>query len=105
VSKPADTLAFQLRAAKLPAHEREFRFHPERRWRFDFAFPLQKVALEVEGGLYIRGRHNRGAGYEADLEKYAEALCLGWRVLRVSPKHVQSGAALSWAEKVIRCPA
>ncbi len=61
---------------------RELRFHPSRRWRFDFAFPDKKIAVEVEGGIWARGRHTRGGGYAGDVEKYNEAVKLGWRVLR-----------------------
>jgi very-short-patch-repair endonuclease len=57
---------------------REYQFHPQRRWRFDFAWPSQKVALEVEGW----GRHQTFEGYKADCEKYNAALQMGWKVLR-----------------------
>ena len=89
-------LALQLRGVKLPQPEREFRFHPVRKWRFDFAWPSALLAVEVEGGLFIRGRHSRGLGMIADLEKYATAMLMGWRVLRVADKHVKNGAALGW---------
>lgn len=65
-------------------YEREYRFHPVRRWRFDFAIPEEKIAIEIEGGVWTRGRHTRGAGYTADLEKYNTATVMGWRVLRYS---------------------
>lgn len=81
--------------------KREYRFHPIRQWRFDFAWPDIKLAVEIEGGLYVQGRHARGAGIEKDAEKYAEALLEGWRVLRVSPKHVVSGRALNWINEAI----
>jgi hypothetical protein len=71
----------------------EFRFHPTRRWRFDWAWPSQKVALEIEGGAWTRGRHTRGKGFVRDMEKYNQAVLLGWRVLRVTPKQVTSGEA------------
>lgn len=57
---------------------REFKFHPTRRWRFDFAWPSQKVALEIDG----RGRHQTIAGVRGDCEKYNAAVAMGWRVLR-----------------------
>ena len=65
-----------------PMPEREFRFRPSRRWRFDFAWPEGKVAVEIEGGVYIDGRHTRGKGYERDLEKYNAAVTDGWKVFR-----------------------
>lgn len=71
-----------LLAADLPAPEREYRFAPPRRWRFDFAWPDALAACECDGGAYSRGRHTRGAGFEADAEKLNEATVRGWRVLR-----------------------
>ncbi len=64
----------------------EHRFHPTRRWRFDLAVmgPPVLVAVEIEGGVWVRGAHVRGAHFRQDIEKYAEAACLGWRVIRVS---------------------
>jgi very-short-patch-repair endonuclease len=82
--------------------ETEVRFHPVRKWRFDYAWPEHKVACEVEGAIWVRGRHSRGAGMEADMEKYNTAAELGWRVLRVSPGHVKNGQAVAWIEKVLK---
>ena len=65
----------------------EYRFHPVRKWRFDFAFPDQKVAVEMEGLLPgAGGRHQRITGYRADTKKYNAATCLGWRILRYAPQ-------------------
>ena len=81
--------------------EREHRFHPTRRWRFDLAWPDKKVAVEVDGGAFISGRHARGAGIRSDCEKFSEAAAMGWRVLRVLPEHVESGQALGWIERAL----
>ena len=102
MSQLVETLAFQMKAAKLPVPAREHRFHPERRWRFDLAFVEQKFAIEVDGGTWINGRHSRGTGYEKDCEKVAEAIALGWRVLRVTGGMVKSGKALEYAERILR---
>lgn len=75
-----------LRAAGLPAPEAEHRFHPVRRWRFDFAWPEHRVALEVEGAVWARGRHVRPAGFLGDMEKYNTAAAAGWLVLRCTPQ-------------------
>lgn len=80
---------------------REYRFHPQRRWRLDFAWPERKVALEVEGGTWINGRHNRGSSFEADCEKYNEAAILGWRVIRVTGSMVEDGRALSFVQRLV----
>ena len=88
----------QLKAFKreIPDWWREFQFHPTRKWRFDFAFPDAKLAVEIEGGVWSGGRHTRGAGFEKDCEKYANAAILGWRIIRVSPGQVKSGQCLEW---------
>lgn len=68
--------------------EPEYRFHPVRRWRFDFAVPEHMLAIEVEGGSYVQGRHTRGKGFAADMEKYNTATLMGWSVLRYTPQQV-----------------
>lgn len=73
-------------AAGLPCPDDEHRFHPVRRWRFDIAWTKQKVALEVEGGVWTKGRHTRGTGFIRDIEKYNTAAALGWVVLRCIPE-------------------
>ncbi len=70
-------------APDLPEPVTEYRFHPTRRWRFDYCWPAPfMVAVELDGGAYSNGRHTRGAGYEADAEKLNTAVVLGWRVVR-----------------------
>ena len=68
----------------LPEPEREVMFARSRRWRFDFAWPAQRVAVECDGGTYTGGRHTRGEGYRRDAEKLNAATALGWRVFRVT---------------------
>jgi very-short-patch-repair endonuclease len=70
--------------------EREVRFDPVRKWRFDFAWTEVKVAVEIEGGAFVRGRHTRGAGYAADCEKYNAALIAGWSVLRFTSEMLRN---------------
>ena len=81
--------------------EREHRFAPPRRWRFDFAWSERKVAVEVEGGVWTNGRHTRGSGFVKDIEKYNAAAMLGWRVLRFTPGMVKSGKAVEMAQEAI----
>lgn len=84
-----DVQAMQFRALcerrGLPVPTSEHLFARPRRWRFDYAWPTQKVALEVEGGVYSRGRHVRPTGFLGDLEKYNHATVLGWKLIRVTP--------------------
>lgn len=72
----------------LPKPEREYRFDPARKWRFDFAWPDKKLAVEIEGGVWVYGRHNRAVSYVKDMEKYNRATELGWRVLRYTPQQL-----------------
>ena len=67
----------------LPPYRAEFRFHPSRQWRFDFAWPEHRLALEIDGGSGGFGRHSRPSGMRGDNEKINAATLLGWRVLRV----------------------
>ena len=72
-----------------PDLEREFRFYPERRWRADFAHIETRTLIEIEGGIWVNGRHNRAAGFNADLEKYLAAGLDGWRVFRLGPDQIR----------------
>lgn len=92
-------LLFQMRAVGIPEMKREYEFHPDRKWRFDFADPKIKLAVEVEGGVYSRGRHTRGSGFIQDCAKYNEAALLGWRVLRIPGPLVESGEGLMLIER------
>lgn len=74
--------------AQLPKPELEFVFHPTRKWRFDYAWPKYKLALEVDGGVFIGGAHNSGRGFLEDHEKLNSAAVIGWRVLKVQPKDI-----------------
>lgn len=66
----------------LPTPKEEHRFHPTRKWRFDRAWPAYLVAVEIDGGQWLKrgGRHNT----DKDRWKLNEAAALGWRVLRFS---------------------
>ncbi|MDF3837132.1 hypothetical protein P3W85_29875 [Cupriavidus basilensis] len=90
-----EVFALHVKAAGLIAPEREYRFDAVRKWRFDFAWPARRLAVEVEGGTWSGGRHTRGAGYKADLEKYNAAATQGWTVLRFTTGQVKTGEALA----------
>lgn len=80
---------------------KEFRFHPIRRWRFDYAIPKYKIALEVEGGVWTGGRHTRPQGFLGDVEKYNTATVMGWRVLRTVPDELISSKTLAMIRDAI----
>lgn len=71
-----------------PALEREFRFHPTRKWQADFAHLPSRTLIEIEGGIWIRGRHTSPRGFTADAEKYLAATLAGWRVVRLVDRQI-----------------
>jgi very-short-patch-repair endonuclease len=77
--------AIKVIAPKIAATmQAEYRFHPLRKWRFDYAWPGKEVAVELHGGTWIRGAHSRGAGQSKDFEKLNEAQRYGWKVFQFS---------------------
>jgi len=75
-----------LAQAGIPSPVAEFKFHPVRKWRMDFAWPEQKVFLEVDGGIWCGGRHTRAREMLKSWEKENAAATQGWRVLRCQPR-------------------
>jgi len=96
-----DAFALQILAHFLPAPIREYPFHPRRRWRFDFAWPEQMVAVEVDGGEWVQGRHWRPKGVSEDREKAIAADRLGWRVLHFTGSQVKDGSAIKTLHEVM----
>jgi len=85
------------RELRVPQPVAELAFHPGRRWRFDFAWPDYRVALEVEGGIWRKGgkgAHSGGAAIERDIEKHNHATVLGWRVIRAAPEDLTLGMGM-----------
>ena len=80
---------------------REHRFHPTRRWRFDFAKVHEKLAIEIDGIVWGgRGGHQTGVGMTRDRIKDAEAMVLGWRILRITPLMMRDGSAYEYIRKL-----
>ena len=80
---------------------REHRFAPPRRWRFDYAIVEQRIAVEVEGGVWTRGRHTRGSGFLKDMDKYNAAAVEGWCVIRTPPDKLVSLETLDLLRKAL----
>ena len=78
----------------IPAPVAEFRFHPIRKWRFDFCWPDQKVALEIQGGIFFNGRHSRGAAMLKEWEKLNTAAGMGYRLLYCQPADCTKAATI-----------
>jgi len=79
----------------------EHRFHDTRKWRIDYAIIQEKIAIEVEGGAYIKGRHTRPSGFIADMEKYNELTRAGWRLIRVTPKELMTMKTINLIKDLI----
>ena len=95
------TFETQLKQLNIKGFVREYKFTSHRKWRFDFANPALMIAIEVEGGLWRNGRHNRPTGYMKDMEKYNAAAWLGWKVIRYTTEQINSGHAIFELEKKI----
>lgn len=114
------TLPAYLVSRGIPEPVAEWRIVPHRRYAFDFAWPEGlgpqriKTALEIEGGIFGRGKKcpvcgRRGvAGHTSiqrllgDMRKYNLAASLGWAVIRCVPKDVESGKVVSWLERLLK---
>jgi very-short-patch-repair endonuclease len=99
VSDLADTLSFQLKAAKIE-HKREQTLVPGRKFRTDIL--IGWLAIEVDGATWIGGRHSRGYGIEDDCIKQNTLVTLGYRPMRFTQKQVKDGRALQWIEQAMR---
>jgi len=107
------TLSLLSHANGLPVPVFEHTFCKGRRWRFDAAWLHERVAIEVEGGIFTNGRHIRSSGFLRDMAKYNAAALLGWTVLRYSPQQIATGdwvndvkqALASWArmQRALHC--
>lgn len=86
-----------------PPLEREYRFHPKRKWRFDFADLHGKVAIELDGGIWrgTRGAHG-GAGAIRDREKDLEATLLGWTVVRLTKEMIHDRETMRRLAEMVR---
>ena len=102
----ADGVAFDrlCLAAGLPKPIAEFKFAIVlgRKWSFDWCWPAHMLALEIDGGGFVQGRHHRYAGYAEDCIKLASAVLLGWRVLRFTPQQVADGTALDFLARILK---
>ena len=95
--------AEKLKAEGIRNYQEEYQFHETRRWRFDFAWPEQMVALEIEGGVWrgAKGGHTSGVGFTKDCEKYNTATVMGWKVLRVVGAQIRDGSMVDWVKGIL----
>jgi hypothetical protein len=97
------TFLLHLKFAKLPEPVSEYQFHETRKWRFDFCWPEQKVAVEYQGLNWQRDGDNSGhqsiAGLMRDCEKFTEASLAGWTLILITAESVDSGQAVEWVRR------
>jgi len=80
----------------IPDPVEEFKFHPTRKWRIDICWPDQKLALEIEGGVFMTKRNGGATGHRSitnfigDMEKYNALSILGYSLLRFTPQQMES---------------
>lgn len=94
-------LMLHIRAHKIPTPMAEYKFNPKRKFRFDFAWPDYLFAVEIEGGIWINGRHNTGIGFENDCIKYQDGILLGWDIYRVTGGMIKSGMAINTIKTIL----
>lgn len=99
--KTCDALSLLLRAETSLQWVRELRFDPTRRFRFDYAQPDLRIAVEVDGGVWRYGRHNRPEGYIRDMEKMTLAASQGWLVLHFTPEDAFSATAIEAVKRTV----
>ena len=70
----------------------EFKFHPVRKWRFDYFIPVGDagIAIEIDGGIWIGGRHTSPQGFVKDMEKFNNASSMGYYVFKFTPSNKKS---------------
>ena len=98
-------LLFDLKAAKLPRPETEYVFMEDRDFRFDAAYPEERVAIEVEGGTGHGGgmsRHTTPEGFRKDCLKYNAAGTMGWNVQRFPPSMLRDGTAVEMIGRALK---
>lgn len=81
-------LASLLRKSKITGWKKQYAYVPGRKFQADFAFPVQKLIVEVDGGIYTRRAHGSVGGIIADMKRTNYAAMHGWRVMRFRPDEI-----------------
>ena len=67
----------------------EYKFHPVRKWRFDWVLMEPMIAVEFEGGVFLGRGHTGGVIYGQNCEKYNTAQIMGWCVIRLTASMIK----------------
>ena len=104
-SQLEELLAYNIKCVRLPEPVRQYRLPelPDRKFTFDFAWPVERLLVEVNGGIWVSNTgHSSGTGIERDTEKCNLAVLNGYRVLSVTGNQEKDGRALMWIERALR---
>jgi very-short-patch-repair endonuclease len=95
-------LAYVLKCVGI-AYECQFRIPGlGRRYIYDFAFPAQKLVVEVQGAIFKpQTAHTSGTGITRDCNKLNLATIAGWRCLQVTSNMIRDGRALYYIERAL----
>jgi len=92
--------------SNLPHPQRQCQLVPKRRFFFDFVWYKQRIVVEIDGGIWMRGK-NGGAGAHSrplnilrDMEKSNLAQKHGYRFFRFTPQQVKNGEALKFISEL-----
>ena len=98
-------LAYMIRCVGLPEPKTQYRLPelPERKFAWDFAWPVERLLVDVQGGTWVSNSgHTSGAGLERDCEKMVLATLAGYRVMFVTGMQVKDGRAVQWIERSLK---
>lgn len=118
MSKLEERFIFHANAMKLPHYEREYRFAAHhvglgkgirqrledadmQDWRYDFFFPDYDLAVELNGGTWVNGGHNRGNHLQSEYRKINASALLGHTLLIFDTGMVKSGEAVQRVKAII----
>ena len=81
----------------------EFFFSTERLYRFDYAIPEYKIAIEQEGGIWAKGNsgHSSGTGIQRDMDKNNLAIAQGWVIIRRTPADICTSGTMELIKKLV----
>lgn len=82
----------------------EHPFMHSRNWKFDYVIEELKVAVEYQGGVFMKGKsgHTNVAGQTRDWEKFNEAQIRGWIVICANPKTIDNRTFIKQLERAIK---
>lgn len=101
-SRLEDAFEHQLITNGLTGYVREYMAIPKRKFRFDFAYPKEKLLIEIQGGVWSGGAHGRGSGITRDYEKLNLAMKHDWHVLQFDTRMVKNREAIELTKDILK---